>query len=186
VRAELRISHEQGSMLGLLESLYGANDENALNASEFARKAPAAAKAMNYAARTPGLIVMAWFAPRELEIYVESTGGRLREGATKVWSAIRENGKASKPALERLIVLDEDANDELATAYWGVGGSLRREDLFVPVATGIVTAAVLAVVEVVGHASADFFYGSATALGVAILSVGRLLWPSKSKELVWR
>jgi hypothetical protein len=186
VRAELSISHRQGNMLGLLESLYGANDDKALEASEFARKAPISVRSIDYAARTPSLIVMAWFAPKGLEIYVESTGGRLREGAVNVWWAIRQNGKKLKPDLERLAVFDEDSNDVLVSASGGIEGRLRQDGLFVPIATGIVTVVVLMVVQTFGHASADFFYGSATALGVAIMSVGRLLWRSKTKELVWR
>lgn len=186
MRAELSISCQQDGMAALLESLYGASDKSALRASEFARKAPESVRTITYAARTPGLIVMASIAGKNLELYVESSGGRLREGAVTVWSAIRDDGKALKPKLGRLVLVDEDANDVIATASVGVGGSLRREDLFLPVATGVVTAVVLAGVQIFGHVSADFLYGSTTALAVAILSIGRLLWPSRSKELVWR
>lgn len=173
-------------MVELLEVLYGPNDARAMSISEFARKAPASAKTLDYAAQTPGLIVMARFAPRELEIYVESTGGRLREGAAKVWWAVHRNGARLKPELERLVVFDEDANDVLASASWGIRARLSQDGSFVPIATGVVTAAVLVVAQASGHASVDFLYGSATALGVAILTAVRLLWFSKAKELAWR
>jgi hypothetical protein len=186
VRAELTIPHKQGDMLGLLESIYGANDVNALRASEFARKSPGSAAAIGYSARTPDLIVMAWFAPREVQIYVESSGGRLREGAVRVWSAIHDGGNALKPKLGRLVIFNEDASDRLASGYCGIGVILRREDLFLPVATGLVTAVILGAAKLLGHVSADFLYGSATSLVVAILSVGRLLRSSISKEVVWR
>jgi len=186
VRGELSISHKRGDMLGLLASLYGPNDPAALKASALARKAPASAKSIAYAARHVGLIVMASHAGRSFTLYVESSGGQLREGSVKVWSAIRDNGQKLKPKLERIVILDEDAKDVLATARAGVGGALSREDLFVPVATGLVTGIVLAAAEIFGGTSRDFLYGSATALAVAILSVGRLVWTSASKKLVWR
>jgi hypothetical protein len=104
----------------------------------------------------------------------------------KVWDSIRENAKASRPALRRLVIFDEDTKDELATASWGAWARLWRDGHFVPIATGLVTAVVLAAAEVFNHPSVDFLYGSATALVIAVLSLGSLLWPSKSKELVWR
>jgi hypothetical protein len=97
-----------------------------------------------------------------------------------------QSGQALKPDLERLVVFDEDSNDVLASAHGGRRDRLRADGLFVPIATGIVTGVVLVAAQAFGHASADFLYGSATALGVAILSLGRLFWPSKAKELVWR
>jgi hypothetical protein len=142
--------------------------------------------AIDYAVRTPGLIVMAWFAPGELELYVESTGGRLREGAARVWDGIRENATTMRPTLRRLVVYDEDTNDELAMASWGVRNGLWVEGLYVPIATGLVSCVVLATAGTFDHPSTDFLYGSATALVVAILSLARLLWLLKSKELVWR
>lgn len=185
VRAQLNISYKQGNVADQLGLLYGPHD--ALHASALWRKASATAESVTYAARTGGLIVMAEFVGgQKLVLYVESSGGLLRDGAGKVWSEIRDEGEALKPKLRRLVLFDEDANDLIATAAVGLGGNLRREDLFVPVATGIVTAVVLALVSALGHPSADFLYGSATALGVAILSVGRLVQSFKSKELVWR
>jgi hypothetical protein len=186
VRAELNISYKQGNMTSLLESLYGQNDPAALRASALAGKTPHSASKISYSAFTPGLIVMASIAERKLELYIESSGGRLREGAIGVWNAIRDEGKALKSKLGALVLVDEDAYDVIATASVAVGGGLARADLFLPVATGLVTAVVLAGAKIFGQVSADFLYGSATALAVAILSIGRLLWPSRSKELVWR
>jgi hypothetical protein len=186
MRAELNISYKQGSMVSLLESLYGPNEPAAIGASAFAHKTPHSASKITYSAFTPGLIVMASIAERKLELYVESSGGRLREGAVAVWTAIRDEGNALKPKLGRLVLVDEDAYDVIATASLAVGGGLGRADLFLPIATGVATAVVLAGAQILGQVSADFLYGSATALAVAILSIGRLLWPSKSKELVWR
>jgi hypothetical protein len=186
VRAELNISHKPGDLAGLLTQLYGAHDAAALAGSALADKAPKTAKSISYAARTHGLIVMAEFVGNRVVVYVESSGGRLRAGAVEVWGDIRDGTKPLRPKLKRLILLDEDANDEIATAAAGVAASLRREDLFVPIATGIVTALVLAAVSKYGHASSDFLYGSLPALGVAILSLGRLVSRSLSKEPKWR
>lgn len=193
MRAELSISHKQGDIAALLVSLYGAHDPGALLDSAFAHKTPGAASAVTYAARTPGLIVMAWFVGTGVELYVEAGPGRsLRREAVGVWSAIRDDpqGNALKLKLKRLALVDEDAPEEIVTARPGVGGwlggrlKLGPNDLYAPIATGIVTGVVLLVVAIVSQASSDFFYGSATALGVAAVSLALLFWPSK--ELVWR
>jgi hypothetical protein len=118
-------------------------------------------------------------------VYVESSGGRLRSGAVEIWGEIRD-AKILKPKLDRIVLFDEDASEDIATAVAGVGASLSREDLFLPIVTGVVTALVLGGVVEFGHGSSDFVYGSIPALGVAILSIVRLLAQSRSKALVWR
>jgi hypothetical protein len=119
-------------------------------------------------------------------LYVESSGGLLRHGSEEVWSDIRDQGKALKPRLGRLVLVDEDANDVIATAAPGVRGKLRRQDTIGPIVTAIVTALVLVAASAFGHASPDLFYGSATALVVGILYVGYIAWSLRFKELVWR
>jgi hypothetical protein len=186
MRAELSVSHDPGNMRTLLESLYGSHSVAALHKSALASKAPASAESIDYAASHMGLIIMASFVGNDFVLYIESSGGQLRAGAVSVWNVIRHNAEALKPRLGRLVLLDEDANDVVATVAIGVRERLLSEELFVPIATGAVTAIVLGVVEIFSKVSSDFVYGSATALVVAILSVIRLLWMSRSKELVWR
>jgi hypothetical protein len=186
MRAELIVSHDGANMLSLLERLYGPSDSAALRSSMLWHKAPSSAASIDYAARKVGLILMASFIGKDLELYVESSGGRLREGVARVWRVLSEEAKDFKPELVRLVLFDEDSSDVITEAARGIGANLRREDLFIPIATGIVSALVLLIVRVLGHPSADFYYGSATALGVAILSVVRLALPWRTKELVWR
>jgi len=190
VRAELKIfyrSDRDGARL--LEHVYGSHDSAALNASELARRAPAAAHGIEYANAKPDHIVLAWFLGNHAELYVEAMPGHaLRDVAVSAWDAIRDTGKAWKPKLARLALVDEDAADVLVTARLGVGGALKlkRGDLVAPIATGGVSAVVagLAGAGTFGHVTTDFFYGSATPVGIAILSVGLLACPSK--DLVWR
>jgi len=186
MRGEIRFSHRKGDIVSLLTSLYEPHDPGALQESVLAMKAPGTAQSIVYAARTRGLTVMAERVGRKRAVvYVESSGGRLRIGAEEIWSDIRD-GKMLKPKLDKIVLFDEDASEDVATASAGVGASLSRGDLFLPIATGIVTAFVLGGVAKFGHGSADFVYGSIPALGVAILSVMRLFAQSRSKAVVWR
>jgi hypothetical protein len=187
MRAELSVSYRRGDAHALLVTLFGPHTPTTLRKSALAHKSPESARSIVYASVIkPGVALLASNSGKTVELYVESSGGRLREGAESVWAKIRDNGKAIKPKLLRLVLVDEDANDVLATASAAAGKHLRRDDLFLPIATGVVTAVVLAGAEILGRVSADFVYGSATALAVAILSLGRLLWSSRSKDLVWR
>jgi hypothetical protein len=188
VRAELNISHKQGrDMAVALVGIYGPHDQAALEASSLWRNAPETAKSIKYATRVGGLIAMAEFVGmKRAVVYVESSGGRLREGAAGVLGDIRTGAKAIKPKLTELTLFDEAANDTIATAGAGIRGALRQEELFVPIATGVLTALVIAGVMAFGHGSVDFLYGSIVALGVAIISVIRLIVQSTSKKLVWR
>lgn len=186
MRAEITIAHNGTDVLPLLERLYGPNDLAALRSSALWRKAPVAAQSIDYAASKIGLVVMASFVGRSLELYIESSGGQLRAGAARVWAAIRDNASEMKPKLMRLVLFDEDANDVIVEAGVGVGGRLRRQDLFVPIATGAASMLVVVLVRIFAQASPDFYYGSATAVAVAILSLARLVLPLSEKELVWR
>jgi len=189
MRAELTISHRQGDIAKLLESLYSASDSNALDASALAQKAPEAAESIVYAARTRGWIVMAESMGQERSVlYIESSGGgRLREGAVEIWREVDEgeSAKTFKPKLRRLVLLDEDAGEKIATATTGIGASLKRGELLAPILTGLVTAAVIGGVAVLGQLTVAFVYGSLTAIGVAIISLFRLFLQSRSKDLLW-
>jgi hypothetical protein len=88
-----------------------------------------------------------------------------------------------KPKLHSLELIDLPG-DVVATASVGVEKVLR-DQLLGAILTGAVTAIVL-VVAVTLDASENFLYGSITALSVAILSLLRLFWSSRRKELAWR
>jgi hypothetical protein len=191
MRAQLTISCRRAGILAVPGSLYGSHDPSALAASALARKAPETAKSIAYAARTRGFIVMSEpVGANKLVLYIESSGGGLRQGAEEIWGEMRDNagrkGSRLKPKLTKLILYDEDANDVIATAGVGAFDRIRREDTIGPVITGVVTAVVLAFALAFGNASPDFFYGSATALIVALLYAGYIVWSMFSKALAWR
>ncbi len=123
---------------------------------------------------------------KKATLYIESSGGLLRQGVEDVWGELHNRGKPLEARLQRLQLIDEDASDIIATAGVGLLGSVRRDDTIGPIVTGIVTTLVLVVAWLTGNATPEFLYGSATALGVAILYVAGILWSARSKKLVWR
>ncbi len=170
-----------------LEGLYGANNTEALATSALATEAPMAAGSIKYTALTQGLIVMAeYVGMKKVVLYVEPTSGLLRHGAETIWRDIRQRGANLKPKLTRLVINDERANDILASAALGVRGKVVGGDATAPVLTGVVTGAVLLVALLVGNASADFVYGSATALAVAVIYIALILRALGSKAISWR
>jgi hypothetical protein len=190
MRAEIVVNYKHGDVVDALRRRFGPHDPEALRASELWREAPRSAEAgVTYAAITArGLIVMARSTYGKGEIYVESSSGRLRACSEQVWQAIREEGKRLepkplKPKLHSLELIDLPG-DVVATASVGVEKVLR-DQLLGAILTGAVTAIVL-VVAVILDASENFLYGSITALSVAILSLLRLFWSSRRKELAWR
>jgi ABC-type microcin C transport system permease subunit YejE len=186
VRAELTIECRSDGIAAALESLYGANNPEALAKSALATEAPVAAGAIKYTAVTQGLIVMAeYVGARKVVLYVEPTSGLLRHGAETIWTDIRQRGNL-KPKLTRLVINDERANDILASAALGVRGKVLGGDATTPVLTGVVTGAVLVVALLVGNASADFVYGSATALAVAVVYIALIVRALRSKAITWR
>jgi hypothetical protein len=190
VRAQLVVKFKHGDIVDVLRSAYGANDPDALHSSRLWSEGQGAAQNVTYAARTPsGLTVMTWPSTGRAEVYVESSTGRLRSCSEEVWEAIRDNGKRlkpkrMKPKLHSLLLLEPAPGDVMATASVGLG-KIVRDQLFLPIATGIVTAAVL-VIALARDASEEFVYGSITALAVAILSLIRLLADLRNRKLVWR
>jgi hypothetical protein len=118
-------------------------------------------------------------------LYVEAISGLLRQGAETIWNDIRQQDTL-KPKLTRLVIIDERANDVLASAALGVLGKVLGGDAAAPILTGVVTGAVLLVALVVGNASADFVYGSATALAVAVVYIALILRALSSKAISWR
>jgi len=170
-----------------LEGLYGADNKGALAKSALAAAAPTAAGSIKYTAVTQGLIVMVeYVGTKKVVLYVEPTGGLLRHGAETIWTDIRERGANQKPKLTRLIIIDERANDILASAALGVRGKVLGGDATAPVLTGAVTGVVLLVALLIGNASADFVYGSATALAVAVVYIASTIRALSSKAISWR
>jgi ABC-type microcin C transport system permease subunit YejE len=171
----------------VLEELYGPNNEGALVESALATEAPTAAGSIKYTAVTQGLLVMAeYVGTKKLVLYVEPIGGLLRHGAETIWADVRKRGASVKPKLTRLVITDQRANDILASAAIGVRGKVLGGDATTPVLTGVISGAVLLVALLVGNASADFVYGSATAFAVALVYVVSILRALRSKEISWR
>ena len=171
----------------MLKGLYGANKKAALAESALATGAPKAAQSIKYTAVTQGLVVMAeYVGTKKVVLYVESTGGLLRRGAETIWKDIRERAANLKPKLTRLVIIDERANDILASAALGVRGKVLGGEATAPILTGVVTGVVLVVALLVGNASADFVYGSATALAVAAVYIASVLRALGSKAISWR
>jgi hypothetical protein len=186
VRAELTIAHEQGDLVSALEQVFGENEAAALHASALAQKSPSSAASITYSAYGPGLLVMAWPTPRRLFLYVESSGGRLRKASADVWDVIIDGGRQLKPKLKSLVLLDEDANDEIALAAVGLAANIKRPELYVTAVTGILTAMVLVVAIAAFGAAGDLLIGSIPALVAAILALGWLINDVRSKKLVWQ
>jgi ABC-type microcin C transport system permease subunit YejE len=154
--------------------------------SALATEAPMAAESIKYTVLTQGLIVMAeYIGAKKVVLYVEAISGLLRQGAETIWKDIRQQ-ETLKPKLTRLVIIDERANDILASAALGVRGKVLGGDAAAPILTGVVTGAVLLVALVVGNASADFVYGSATALAVAVVYIASILRALGSKAISWR
>ncbi len=150
MRAQLVVKFKHGDIVDVLRSAYGPHDPAALRASKLWAEGQGTAQNVTYAARTPsGLTVMAWPSAGRAEVYVESSTGRLRSFSEEVWEAIRDNGKRLKPTrmkpkLHSLMLLEPTPGDVMSTASVGLG-KIVSDQLFLPIATGLVTAAVLVV-----------------------------------------
>jgi hypothetical protein len=185
VRAELTISHRAGGLIGSLQEAFGAHEEEALQASALATKSPSSTSAITYAARGPGLVVMAWPTPRRTYLFVESSEGRLRKAAEDVWRVIHSNAPGLKPKLNSLVLLDEGSNDEIALATVGLRDNVRRAEIMGPIAIGLATALVVAVAVGGFDASASLAIGSIPAFVAAILALAWLAIDVRSRKLVW-
>jgi hypothetical protein len=129
---------------------------------------------------------MAWPTPRQLYLYVESSGGRLRRAATDVWEVIRNSQTQLNPKLNSLVLFDEDANDEVASATVGLAANIKRPELAVATATGIATVMVVGVAIIAFGAPGDLVVGSIPGLVAGILALGWLSKDVRSKKLVWQ
>lgn len=188
MRAHLKIVHRAGSVQDALTAAFGAHSDEALRASAFAKETPGSAKSINYAARTPEWIVLAWSTEEVLHLYVESRGGQLRSAAVEVWDHVRRGLRKHKPRLETLALVDELENDVITSATVGMSANIRRAEFLITAITGITTGAVilLAALGVFGLTlSTDLLVGSLPAIVAAIITSGVVLLAVKSKRLIW-
>jgi hypothetical protein len=186
MRAELTIKHLPGDLISALVPVLGSHNPAALAGSAMMRKSPRSAAAISYAAHIPGLVVMAWPTPGQVVLYVESSGGRLRRGAGDIWQVVRNAVPDLRPSLDSLVLLDEDANDELAFAEVGVAANLKRPELRYAFVLGIVTAVWLTIALAAFDATGALVLGSIPAILAAVIAAGVLVADSRSKRLVWR
>jgi hypothetical protein len=121
MRAQLVIEHRSGDFLPTLRAAFGPHDPQALQTSAFARKSPRSAQAFRYAGVSPDFVVMAWPTEGRLDLYVESSSGRLRTSALQVWEIVRKGKHKLRPQLKSLVLFDEDTNDAVARADVGAG-----------------------------------------------------------------
>jgi hypothetical protein len=186
MRAELVIEHETGDLLAALRAAFGAHDPSALQNSTFAKKSPRSAAAFEYAGMSPAMTVLAWSTQRELYLFVESSGGRLRRSAGDVWDIVRKGGSALHPKLKSLVLLDEDANDAVVEASVGLVPNLQRLELVLTFGTGAVSAAWLLVALPAFGATGDLVLGAIPAVLAAILALVVLVIDVKTQSLVWK
>lgn len=188
MQAQMVVTYKRGDLVEILVAAYGAHNPAALKASKLWRERQGAAKGVTYAANLPtGMTVMAWGSPGRTEVYVESTAGRLRAFSEQVWEEILTQARRRKPKLKPRLhkcELVDEPGDVMASASAGML-QVVRDQVAAPIVTGIATAVVL-VVAIVRHASEDFIYGSVTAVAVALLALGYLVYSSRTKKLVWR
>jgi hypothetical protein len=190
MRAELTIGHKSGDVLPSLARIFGASDAAALTTSSLAAKSPGTAQSIGYAAYAPGLILLAWDTPDQVVLYVESAGGRLRDAASKVWTATHKGCRRHRLKLDSLVLLDEDKGDEIAKARVGLGANAQRAEFLTTATVGLATLAVLALAlsgVIEGFTfTTDVAIGALPALiaaGAALLS---LIRATASRRLVWK
>jgi hypothetical protein len=186
MRAELVIEHQAGDPLVALRAAFGEHNAAALEQSSFARKSPRSAAAITYAGVGPGLVLLAWPTEKQLYLYVESSGGRLRKSAADVWDIVRKGDPGLRAKLKSLVLFDEDANDTVVEANVGLLPNLRRPELFLTLATGAASAMWLVVAVTAFDATGDLVLGAIPALVAAILALVILAVDVRSKSLVWK
>lgn len=186
MRAELTIEHASGDLVAALEAVLGQHNPAALAASALQQKSPASSGAITYSAVGPAFIVMAWPTPERLFLYVESSGGRLRRAAGDVWDVIRRGGSSLDPTIRSVVLFDEDANDEIATARVGLTANLERRELQYTIIVGVVTTAWLTVALAAFDATGDLVLGAVPALVATALASVALVADTKRQRLVWK
>lgn len=186
VRAELTIEHADGDLVAALEAVLGPHDATALAQSLLAQKSPASGSAITYSSYGPAFLVMAWPTPRQLYLYIESSGGRLRRAAGDVWELVQNGGTGLCPNLKSLVLLDEDANDEIATAAVGFEANLQRPEVRYTLWTGLATGVWLALALTMFSATGNLVLGAIPALLAALIAAVVLVVDSRKKRLVWR
>lgn len=186
MRAELIIEHRDGNPLHSLQGTFGAHDPAALAASGFATRSPQAAARVTYAAVAPGFTLLAWPTPGQLYLYVEASGGRIREVGDTVWSIVWRGQPALKPKLQSLLLVDEDANDVIACAGVGVFANLRRPEIWLAFLTGVGSAIWLALALGTLGSPGDLVLGAVPAFIAAIISLVILILDVRNKKLAWR
>lgn len=184
MRAELGIKH-QGDFIPTLVETFGANNPAVLQGSVFAKKSPRSAASIRYSVEARGLLLLAWPTPGRLFLYVESSGGRLRETAANVWAILHTGGAAHRPELEFLVLFDEDANDGVAEARVGLSANFSRE-LTLTFITGLVSAIWIVLALAFFDVSGDTVLGAVPAFIAATIALVALLTGVRNKRLVWR
>ena len=186
MRAELTIEHDDGDLLAEFVAVLGPHDPAVMAQSNFAQKSPQAASALSYAAYGAPALVLAWATPGQLFVYLEPSGGRLRRAASDVWDIVRKSGSALNPHLKALVLLDEDANDEVANASVGLLSNLRRPEIAFTMVTGVVTLVWLVVALTVFQATGDLVLGAIPPLLASFIATTSLVADTRRQKLVWR
>jgi hypothetical protein len=186
VRAELTISHEPGDLLRDITGALGPHEPDALLSSNFFQKAPEAAVQLQYAKQGLSSLILAWATPGRLVIYVEPSGGRLRDEASSVWEIVRDSGSKLNPRLKLLSLFDEDANDQIATAGVGTAAQIKRPELAVALIAGAATLIWLAFALLLFKAGGDLVLGAIPSLVGALVAGVVLRIDAQSQKLVWQ
>ena len=141
---------------------------------------------MTYAAIGGGWLLMAWPTPQQLFLYIESTGGRLRRAAGDAWDVVRHSTADLDPHLTSLVLLDEDANDEIAVAGVGLGPNLDRWELRLAFGVGIASLIWLTVALSLFNATSDLVLGAIPTFVAAVIAAIVLTRDIRHQRLVWR
>jgi hypothetical protein len=182
----LTISHKRGDLLRELAEALGPHEPSALLGSNFFQKAPEAAKQLQYARQGISSLVLAWATPGRLVIYVEPSGGRLRDEASSIWEIVRDNGSPLNPHLRSLSLFDEDANDQIATANVGTAAQIKRPELAVALIAGAATLVWLAFALLLFKASGDLVLGAIPSLVGGLVAGAVLRIDARAQKLVWQ
>ena len=185
MRAEFSIEHGGGDLLATLCAVLGPDDPAALGSSSLSHKSPTSANAITYSAHGPGFVLMAWPTPHQLFLYVESSG-RLRRSAEHVWDVVCNGGAGAEPRLKSLVLLDEDANDEVATAEVGFAAHVKRPEMLSAFFTGALTALWLPIALATFDATGDIVLGAIPALATPIVAAVITIVDVRRRKLVWR
>ncbi len=103
-----------------------------------------------------------------------------------MWDVIRRGGSSLDPTIRSVVLFDEDANDEIATARVGLTANLERRELQYTIIVGVVTTAWLTVALAAFDATGDLVLGAVPALVATALASVALVADTKRQRLVWK